>query len=280
MFFLPLLLLLLCLSGCTPEPYEHSEPQMVVEGWIDSGGYPQVFVTTTMNVNGREDNDLASHLLKWARVTVDDGTKEVVLTGKYMTNCVPPYGFTSTEIKGESGRTYRLTVDCPPYHAEATTTIPPVPEIDSISVALRTDNDTLYEANVCLSRNTNIKGGYKLFAMRKHKDNYHLSCYMGTYKSELLKLPARLPIFNVHRMSNDEFIPNFSLSDTVSVKVAAIDNTALLFWNDFERNVSLSKNPFLSPDENLRGNVEGALGYWFGYGCNYHIVVPPTQHDR
>lgn len=275
MLLLLCLLLLLVLSACTPEPYEQSSPQMVVEGWIDNGGYPKVFVTTTMNVNGRkeETTDLSSHLLKWAKVTISDGTNEVVLTGKYMKDNMPPYGFTTTEMKGVSGHTYHLTIDCPPYHAEATTTIPPQPEVDSICVRQHTDNDTLIEANVCISKKASAKGGYKLFAMRKHKDSYHLSCYMGTFKSELLKLPARLPIYNVHRMGTKDFVPNFSINDTISVKVATIDDVALQFWNDFERNVSLSKSPFLSPDENIRGNVTGALGYWFGYGCSYHIVV-------
>lgn len=274
MLLLLCLLLLLVLSSCTPEPYEQTSPQMVVEGWIDNGGYPKVFVTTTMNVNGRkeETTDLSSHLLKWAKVTISDGTNKVVLTGKYMKDNMPPYGFTTTEMKGVSGHTYRLTIDCPPYHAEAITTIPPQPEVDSICVRQRTDNDTLLEANVCISKKASEKGGYKLFAMRKHKDSYHLSCYMGTFKSELLKLPARLPIYNVHRMDTKDFVPNFSINDTISVKVATIDDVALNFWNDFERNVSLSKSPFLSPDENIRGNVTGALGYWFGYGCSYHII--------
>lgn len=278
LLFALFLLFLILFSACTTEPYSAAEPQLVVEGWVDSNGYPIVFLTTTMTANGPKDQatDISSHLIKWAKVSISDGEKEVILTGKYMKDYMPPYGYTTSEMKGISGRTYRLTVDYPPFHAEATTTIPPIPKVDSISVKPCTDNDTLYEAKVCLSENTmRDDGGYKLFAMRKHKDDYHLSCYMGTYKSALLQLPTRLSVFNVHRSDTKDFSPYFSSSDTLSIKVATVDEEALTFWNDFERNVSLSKSPFLSPNENMRGNVTGALGFWFGYGCSYHLVMPP-----
>lgn len=269
------------LASCSEEPGISQEPRLVVEGWIDSDGYPMVFVTTSMTIDGSDNlsSDLTEHLIKWAKVTVSDGTTEVVLTGKYMKNYYPPYGFTTTDLKGKSGNTYHLVVDYPPYHAEATTTIPPRPLIDSIMVAPLSPSDTLYGVKLHISENAMHQGGYKLFAMRKHKDSYPLSCYMGTYQSSKLNLPSQLPVYNVHKMGNKDFTPYFSPTDTLIIKAAVVDDDALQFWNAFESNVSLSKSPFLAPNENIKGNVTGALGYWFGYGCNYYLVNPPqTLH--
>lgn len=269
------------LASCSEEPSISQEPRLVVEGWIDSDGYPMVFVTTSMTVDGSDNlsSDLTEHLIKWAKVTVSDGTTKVVLTGKYMKNYYPPYGFTTTELKGKCGNTYHLTVDYPPYHAEATTTIPPRPLIDSIMVAPLSPSDTLYGVKLHISENAMHQGGYKLFAMRKHKDSYPLSCYMGTYQSSKLNLPSQLPVYNVHKMDNKDFTPYFSPTDTLIIKAAVVDDDALQFWNAFESNVSLSKSPFLAPNENIKGNITGALGYWFGYGCNYYLVYPPqTLH--
>lgn len=269
------------LASCSEEPGISQEPRLVVEGWIDSDGYPMVFVTTSMTIDGSDNlsSDLTEHLIKWAKVTVSNGTTEVVLTGKYMKNYYPPYGFTTTDLKGKSGNTYHLTVDYPPYHAEATTTIPPRPLIDSIMVAPLSPSDTLYGVKLHISENAMHQGGYKLFAMRKHKDSYPLSCYMGTYQSSKLNLPSQLPVYNVHKMNNKDFTPYFSPTDTLIIKAAVVDDDALQFWNAFESNVSLSKSPFLAPNENIKGNVTGALGYWFGYGCNYYLVNPPqTLH--
>lgn len=269
------------LASCSEEPSISQEPRLVVEGWIDSDGYPMVFVTTSMTIDGSDNlsSDLTEHLIKWAKVTVSDGTTEVVLTGKYMKNYYPPYGFTTTELKGKCGNTYHLVVDYPPYHAEATTTIPPRPLIDSIMVAPLSPSDTLYGVKLHISENAMHQGGYKLFAMRKHKDSYPLSCYMGTYQSSKLNLPSQLPVYNVHKMNNKDFTPYFSPTDTLIIKAAVVDDDALQFWNAFESNVSLSKSPFLAPNENIKGNVTGALGYWFSYGCNYYLVNPPqTLH--
>lgn len=273
-------LLTICLfASCSEDPIISQEPQLVVEGWIDSDNYPMVFVTTSLAI-GRSDNlssDLTDHLLKWAKVTVSDGTTEVVLTGKYMKNFYPPYGFTTTDLKGKCGNTYHLTVDYPPYHAEATTTIPPRPLIDSVTVAPLSPNDTLYGVKLHISENATPQGGgYKLFAMRKNKDSYPLSCYMGTFQASILNLPTQLPVYNVHKMDYKEFSPYFGPTDTLSIKAAVVDNDALQFWNAFESDVSLSKSPFLAPNENIKGNVTGALGYWFGYGCNSYVVYPPA----
>ena len=45
-----ILLLLTTFFGCSlPDMYDY-DPQIVVEGWIEDGGYPVVIVTTTVPV--------------------------------------------------------------------------------------------------------------------------------------------------------------------------------------------------------------------------------------
>ena len=107
------MLCLVFLTACTQDPADMQEPELVVEGWIDSGGYPVVFVTTSLPINSQsgQSSNLSDHLLKWAKVSISDGTNETILTGKYMKDYTIPYAFTTTDLKGECGKTYQLVVD-------------------------------------------------------------------------------------------------------------------------------------------------------------------------
>ena len=68
-------------------------PEIVVEGWIEDGGFPVVMVTTSVPVSSEYEkwDSLEDHLVRWAKVTVSDGENEVVLTGKMDRNYFPPY---------------------------------------------------------------------------------------------------------------------------------------------------------------------------------------------
>mgnify|MGYP000133994335 FL=1 len=120
-------------ASCTDNPYNNEVPQLVVEGWIDSGDHPIVFVTTTVpfSTTKKTSTDFSSHILNWAKVTVSDGEHTVVMTGRVMANYPIGYGFTTSNMRGEAGKTYKLTVDYANYHAQATTTIPLPCTIDS-----------------------------------------------------------------------------------------------------------------------------------------------------
>ena len=108
-----ILLALITAAGCSfPDMYDY-EPQIVVEGWIEDGGYPVVIVTSTVPVTGdyRYWDEMQDHIIRWAKVTVSDGEKDVVLTGKMDNDYFPPYVYTTSRLKGESGKTYTLTVE-------------------------------------------------------------------------------------------------------------------------------------------------------------------------
>lgn len=72
--------------------------------------------------------ELVEHVARDAVVTVSDGEKTVQLEGQVNLGIFPPYYFTTTQMKGEVGKTYTLRVEYQDYVATASTTIPqPVP---------------------------------------------------------------------------------------------------------------------------------------------------------
>ena len=71
----------LLLIGCNPKwdfDSELFEPQIVVEGWIENGQFPLVCLTQTKSLNNSiGENDLNDLAIRWAKVSVSDGTKDV-----------------------------------------------------------------------------------------------------------------------------------------------------------------------------------------------------------
>ena len=85
------LLLLLCLS-CNGD-YGNQEPsELVVEGWIDKGDFPVVFLTRTITLSDEymDISELEKYLERWARVTISDGVREEVMVGHIDVICLSP----------------------------------------------------------------------------------------------------------------------------------------------------------------------------------------------
>ena len=74
----------LLLSSCTEDRFAEAEPQLVVEGWIDADGYPIVMLSLNMPITDQEItfDSLVNSIVIWGKVTISDGEKEVVLTGR------------------------------------------------------------------------------------------------------------------------------------------------------------------------------------------------------
>ena len=58
------------------------------------------------------------------------------------------------------------------------------------------------------------------------------------------------------------------------IEFATLNATAYRFWKSYEENLSLSPFPFFGSANALQGNVNGALGYWCGYGTQEYVFGP------
>jgi hypothetical protein len=269
--FLPTALAaLVCLSCSSYEQTEGAEG-IVVEGWIDSGRFPIVKVTRTVALNskGMSSDSLDNYVEKWARVTVSDGERMVVLTGKPARQYYPPYIYTTGQMRGEVGKTYKLTVETPDgSRAEAETTIPEPVTIDSFSVERAAGSDTLCQ----LYGYTPCRQRCKVFTQVAGTDSEYLSAYHGLFDRDMIGSDGRISISRGRTNLVKDFSPFFSCGDTVLVKFSAIDSTAYRYWRDFEDMIVLSRNPLFPVTKNLHTNMKGALGYWFGYGSTFYQV--------
>ena len=101
------LILMACatLTACMEEEDAELQTQLVVEGWIEDGGYPVVLLGETHAIDAGMQN-IENYIVRWGKVTISDGTDSVVLTGGYDNDFFPPYKYTTFKMTGQAGKTY------------------------------------------------------------------------------------------------------------------------------------------------------------------------------
>ena len=279
------LVAVLCLAGCYEVELPVSAPQIVVEGWIEDGGFPVVMLTTTVpiNENVTDVDDLSRFVINWGKVTITYGRDSVVLTGKKDDNYFPPYIYTTTSFTGKAGGTYKIIVEYSGRTVTAETTIPAPKPLEYLKVTRsREEADKFYLVGG-VKDNDASKDYYKFFIMIAGKDRSYISSFMGLTDDATLDGKenaegiAELPINNGSRSSEDKMFPSFGAKDKVKVRFSTLDRTSWEYWNDFEEVQSLSRNPFFPSSTSIRSNIKGGLGYWAGYGsCTYHVSIPDS----
>ena len=266
------------LCACNTDDDIENIPTLVVEGWIDNEGYPVVFVTTTIPITEEkhELSELGNYILRWARVAVSDGEREVVLTGKLDKRYFPPYIYTTGALRGEVGKNYRLTVSYDKYYAEAETTIPQPPTLDSLRVRPCDDSDTLYQIRAYFHDDLEQKSYYKFFTCMGNYSRMFLSSYMQTLSNEVFTPDEEIDIavYKGRLVTNREtYIPYFKETDSVLVKFVRMDSISFRFWNQMEHNMALGGLPMTAAQKNPHSNIRGGQGYWCGYGSSVYPVV-------
>ncbi|MGN1263454.1 MAG: DUF4249 domain-containing protein [Prevotella sp.] len=266
----------LLMLSCSDDDEPASEDIIVVEGWIDSGDFPIVMLTRSLPIDDEyRPIDEVSHLMeRWAKVTISDGEREEVMIGRYDKEFFPPYIYTTSHMRGEAGKTYRLHVSCTDgAEASAVATIPQPAVIDSLRAERIPDNDTLRQVYAYIADDRSEERYYKVFTHIINHDKWFLSAYLGVTSNTMMDERGRIAVNNGRINLVKEFTPYFTVGDTLVVKVARTDREAYNFWRSFEDITSLSRNPLFPITNNLPSNVSGALGFWFGYGTDTRIIV-------
>lgn len=265
---------LLCVTlstACTRDDLITAAPQMVVEGWIDVDGFPVVMLSKTIPVstNREEVDEIYDYVIKWAKVVVSDGEREVVLTGKYDSEMYPPYVYTTGDMRGEIGKTYKLTIKYEDFYAEATATIPKPANAEKVYL------DENNKIKAVITDNPDEKNYYKFFVRVLGRDAMFYSSNMATIDDAEYSFPAEitleLPSLNIYDKEEKNY--EIQKGDVVYVKYAQIDAAAYRFWDDYKNFVGVGRNPFFRYNRNPYSNVSGALGYWFGYGSTKYLLI-------
>ena len=266
-----ILLTLMALASCEPQ-LPDSPQTLVVEGWIENDAAPMVFVTSSVNTTFKEMDitDLVSHVAFDANVSITYNGTDYPLTPTIRNDYLLKVCYTSSALKGVVGGTYKLNVDWKGMHAEATTTILTPGSVDSIAVEKHYQVDSLYMLKVRPVPAPQVRY-YQFFCMVVGKESAYVPANIGVYDSQL----NTTGLFTIKRGTDNPISQNdyfFTLGDSVRFKIASLEPQAYDFWSKFDEKRMFNQTSLIPYTTNLKGNLTGALGYFFGYGITEYEV--------
>lgn len=250
--------------------------KIIVEGWISNGEYPKVYLSLNVPLSEHIDTvTILEKVIRTAKVTVSDGVKTEVLTSRWDKNNFPPYVYRGTEIKGEVGKTYYLTVDYSGYSLSAKTTIPVLADIQGLTFIPMKDNDSLRILAVRVLISENDKKGYTLYSNKKKEGVFYKT--HNVYNESLsLKGEQSFIITPQPKISSPSYEEKgyFLKGDTVLLKVCTIDSVSTGFFKELSGNAGLGRNIFVGQTKSLNSNIsEPGFGIWYGMGVKNLMTV-------
>jgi hypothetical protein len=249
-------------------------PKFVVEGWIEQDDYAQVILTHNIPFFTTLDSaQLSEVVIRWAKVSVSDGTNTEVLTATKDSDYFPSFIYRGNELKGKAGKSYKLIIEYAGNTLTSTTTIPNRVKLDSIWF-LAKDTDRA-QVQVKFKDTPNEKNFYRFYTktlenkrfvptlLANHDDKY----FNG---KDLTLQINRGPVNNLTIKSE----PYFKKGEVVFLKISNIPKEGYDFWSTFQDEVINSSNPLIGSTGKIKSNISGsALGIWCGYGSSVHKVT-------
>ena len=279
--FLSILLTALAALSCSREQVQPVDV-LSIEAVIEAGRPPVVYVTSAIAppAEPMELSAIGNYVVKWAKVTISDGTKEVILNGIASKRYYPQFAYTTAEMEGETGKTYTIKVEYKSHTATATATVPALPPVadgmDVIPYSDDTPDEYLIKAR--FRDNPSTHDYYGFFVKVKGMDSTYVASQMSFMDDsvasgddvEVIILPG------IHTMRKGRFLA-YKPGQTVWVKMCTMPKYMYDIWKVMVEQ-GMSGLPVLSVDKNIPGNFTGANGFFAGYGIReYKVVMPDPQ---
>jgi len=257
---------------------EAQNPEIVVDGSIESGQPPRVILAKSLSYFSRlTPNMLTESFVRNARVTVSDGVRTVQLR-EY---AIPIRGgtvfFYSVDTSNPSGlmlgafnKTYKLSITTGDKFYEATTFVPPLTKkADSLWWRPAPNNPDTNRV-VLFARVNDPPGlGNYIRYFTARNDSAFFPGINSVFDDDIVDgITYDIQVFRGQdrnqEFNQDEF-GYFRRGDRVKLKIANIDKATYDFWRTWEQNQQNVGNPFSVPIKVLSNISKGAIGIWGGY---------------
>ena len=263
------------------------EEKIVLEGIIENNQYPYLFVTKNTAYFDKVDTNTLVNMIVIDSNAVITVTHDNIVDTMHLVfdfNNIIPIKYQGN-IKGEVGKTYKLSATIYGKTYTATTTIPtPIP-LDSVKFKLRfpgTPDDSTGFLWMYATDPDTLGNFYRLFSKTLGKDNVFVHPYSSVADDQYFN--GQSVEYQIYRGYNPatgeesdqtkEDVPRwvFLKGETVVLKFCSLDVEHYNFWYSIELQNAADGNPFASP-VTVKTNIKGgALGVWGGYGAAFDTV--------
>ena len=269
----------LVISGCEPNlelNIRQPDDKIVIDGWIESGDYASVLLTSNAPFFSTLDSaSIRNLVLSRAKLSLIHENDTTILNLRKNENYFPPVIYEAYDFPGEAGKKYTILAEYGGQIAYAETSIPEAVPID-----------TLYYENSDLADSLRVvyleftdppgKNYYRIFVRRVNKEQRFKSTFIvamdDVYFSERKAFISLAGITESMLANKGENF--FVAGDTVQVKLCTMDKVSFDFWNSFMDEQINVNNPFASSLAEVKSNVKGGgLGIFSGYGVNRKEII-------
>ena len=258
----------LCLAACESE-FEPLPSRLVLEGCFDSMGYPDIILTRSIVTDGT-NTDVSELLMRWATVRIsDDSGREVILTGSPSKRHFPPYHYTTTEMRGEPGRTYTITATYRDLSVTATARMPYPTLIDSVSSAPVSDNDTLRALTLHFTAPNDCPAYYHVSTMLHGCDGRFLPGTLGVVEATTPGAAMSVPAMRAKSsVDTADFVPHMPAGALCGIRLERVEPEIYEFWKVFSNQALFGSSEFFDTTFSLPGHVDGGFGIWSPQGVD------------
>ncbi|MDE6513309.1 MAG: DUF4249 domain-containing protein [Muribaculaceae bacterium] len=267
-----LYLILVAAVGCTANEEPEVMPKPVVEAWIDNGRHPQVLFTSTVTPD-TDGGELADALLRWGKVTISDGENDYVMTGMRDNDYFPPYRYTTTELVGVPGTTYRITASYKQLRAEAVCTMHEPTRIDSITFS-DCGVDTLRAAMLHFTAPDDVPAYYYLTISDRAGSPVSLPCLLGWKECTVPNVAVAVAIMNSKQtVIGERFHPQLRLNGSYVVSLHRVEKPVYDFWRAYDDALLFGSNMLLGSVASLPSNINGGFGVFGARGTDTKAFI-------
>lgn len=298
--------MLLLLAGCEQNltlDLPEGKEQLVVEGHMEQGAPPVLILTRTAPVfSALNPTELAGNFVHNAQVIVttqgSDYTLQEVPSPAFSEDLkqavsaqlsIPEqllnpgsgfvvYVYTSEELKGQLGGTYKLRISHEGRLLTASTTIPQLNPIDSLWTVPHPDaaQDSLVTLYYRYTDPDTLGNSVRYFTKR-NSEPFYPGYFSSVFNDELINGGSiSFPLDRGEPKGQAELDQDkygyFGKGDTITIRWAALDVAHYRFWSSLEAEQSNNGSPIGTPNA-VQSNINGGYGIWGGYAVTYHTLV-------
>lgn len=262
-----------------------NEVGLVVDASIEQDQFAKVSLTETYPYTQVISLDsLLGLVVDSATVVLSDGLLTDTLEFTIDPKSFPPvyYKGTNPALMGQVGRTYFLTIIAGEDTATASTSIPEVVSLDSLAFEPEGDEPEFGRIRVWFRDPPAPGNHYRVFARTQAFPDF-APLRRSVFEDRIvngdtiffdISKPDPLPFFLIADTLDFDERRRYTSGDTVQIKFCSITRESYSFIRTFEAASGSFENPFSAPTF-VKGNVEGAIGGFVGYGASYHTYIVP-----
>lgn len=282
-----------------------SEPQIVIEGTIETGMPPIVLVSKTRGFfEPTSAQDVANSYISDAEVYVNEILLDRVCTDEIPEELIPvlseligiPIGDLddidicvyiglNPELIGEENKSYSLKVLAEGKELSSITHIPQLLPPDSVWFRLWANSPQYGYVFANVSDPDTLNNAYRVFTKRigpndnnNPVDDIYYAPLQSAFLDEFFNgetvevgFVRGMPPNSSRETDNGEEATFFEVGDRFVLKFCSTSEPTYDFFQTFEAQQGTNGSPFASPS-NVITNIEGGLGIWAGYAASFDTV--------